>query len=233
MCCCPTKQRWTDVLPADPEAPSHATATVTIRAGPRPAPGSGRRRYRRFRTRCTRRRGRLNSRAAATVAAASAIGEWNAQHLGGQDHQCNVDQGSTPVRSMYLILRRLRRTPFRKRYGSARGASSRRYGHRMSRPDRSHGLDHVVVIMFENRSFDNLLGRLYQPGEVASFDGVAGRDLSTRCPRGRGRRPGRRPGWCRTGRRTMISPSPTPGRSTRTSTPSCSGSSIRRPTAGW
>src|SRR5580704_11797122 len=30
------------VLPADPEAPSDATATVTIRAGPRPAPGSGR-----------------------------------------------------------------------------------------------------------------------------------------------------------------------------------------------
>jgi phospholipase C len=27
-------------------------------------------------------------------------------------------------------------------------------------------LDHVVVVMFENRSFDNLLGRLYQPGSV-------------------------------------------------------------------
>jgi phospholipase C len=36
--------------------------------------------------------------------------------------------------------------------------------------------------MFENRSFDNLLGRLYQPGEVASFDGVAGRDLSNPVP---------------------------------------------------
>src|SRR5580658_6369578 len=34
--------------------------------------------------------------------------------------------------------------------------------------------------MFENRSFDNLLGRLYQPGEVASFEGVAGRELG--CP---------------------------------------------------
>jgi phospholipase C len=48
----------------------------------------------------------------------------------------------------------------------------------MPRPDRSHALDHVVVIMFENRSFDNLLGRLYQPGEVASFEGVAALDLS-------------------------------------------------------
>jgi phospholipase C len=33
--------------------------------------------------------------------------------------------------------------------------------------------DHVVSVMFENRAFDNLLGRLYQPGEVASFEGAA------------------------------------------------------------
>ena len=52
----------------------------------------------------------------------------------------------------------------------------------MPGPNRSNSLDHVVVIMFENRSFDNLLGRLYQPGEVASFDGVAGRDLSNPVP---------------------------------------------------
>jgi phospholipase C len=52
----------------------------------------------------------------------------------------------------------------------------------MSRPDRSSALDHVVVIMFENRSFDNLLGRLYEPGEVASFEGVLGRDLSNPVP---------------------------------------------------
>jgi Phosphoesterase family len=31
----------------------------------------------------------------------------------------------------------------------------------MPRPDRSAALDHIVVVMFENRSFDNLLGRLY------------------------------------------------------------------------
>jgi phospholipase C len=43
----------------------------------------------------------------------------------------------------------------------------------MSSADRDHRLDHIVVLMFENRSFDNLLGYLYRPGEVPSFDGVA------------------------------------------------------------
>jgi phospholipase C len=52
----------------------------------------------------------------------------------------------------------------------------------MPPPDRSTALDHVVVLMFENRSFDNLLGRLYQPGEVASFEGVLGKDLSNPVP---------------------------------------------------
>ena len=45
-----------------------------------------------------------------------------------------------------------------------------------------NALDHVVVVMFENRSFDNLLGRLYEPGEVASFEGVIGKDLSNPVP---------------------------------------------------
>ena len=66
----------------------------------------------------------------------------------------------------------------------------------MPSPDRSAALDHVVVIMFENRSFDNLLGRLYEPGEVASFEGVLGKDLTTRPGRGPARR--RRPGSCPT-----------------------------------
>jgi phospholipase C len=52
----------------------------------------------------------------------------------------------------------------------------------MPRPDRSQALDHVVVLMFENRSFDNLLGRLYEPGEVASFEGVSGKDLTNPIP---------------------------------------------------
>ena len=47
---------------------------------------------------------------------------------------------------------------------------------------RGTALDHVVVVMFENRSFDNLLGRLYEPGEVAAFEGVAGKGLSNPIP---------------------------------------------------
>jgi phospholipase C len=52
----------------------------------------------------------------------------------------------------------------------------------MPRPDRSTALDHVVVLMFENRSFDNLLGRLYQPGEVSAFAGVTGLNLANPIP---------------------------------------------------
>ena len=44
--------------------------------------------------------------------------------------------------------------------------------------------DHLVVIMFENRSFDNLLGYLYAPGEVPTFEGVSGRSLSNPIPNG-------------------------------------------------
>jgi phospholipase C len=51
-----------------------------------------------------------------------------------------------------------------------------------SRNDRGKALDHVVVLMFENRSFDNLLGRLYAPGEVKSFEGVIGKDLKNPIP---------------------------------------------------
>jgi phospholipase C len=52
----------------------------------------------------------------------------------------------------------------------------------MIAPDRRNALDHVVVLMFENRSFDNLLGRLYEPREVSSFEGVIGKDLSNPIP---------------------------------------------------
>jgi phospholipase C len=48
-------------------------------------------------------------------------------------------------------------------------------------PD-DHRLDHVVVIMFENHSFDSLLGYLYGPGEVPAFEGVAERALSNPLP---------------------------------------------------
>jgi phospholipase C len=53
-------------------------------------------------------------------------------------------------------------------------------------PSNSSKFDHFVVVMFENRSFDNLLGHLYQPGEVASFEGVVGRNLSNPIPPGLG-----------------------------------------------
>jgi phospholipase C len=45
--------------------------------------------------------------------------------------------------------------------------------------------DHVVVLMLENRSFDNLLGYLYEPGAVPrgeSFEGVWGKDLYNPIP---------------------------------------------------
>jgi phospholipase C len=48
--------------------------------------------------------------------------------------------------------------------------------------DRQKALDHVVVVMFENRSFDNLLGRLYHPSEARSFEGVIGKDLKNPIP---------------------------------------------------
>jgi len=52
----------------------------------------------------------------------------------------------------------------------------------MSGPPSEHALDHVVVVMFENRSFDNLLGHLYEPGEVTHFEGVLGRQLTNPIP---------------------------------------------------
>ena len=48
--------------------------------------------------------------------------------------------------------------------------------------DRSHAMDHVVLVIFENRSLDNLLGRLYGPEHGKTFDGVIGKDLSNPIP---------------------------------------------------
>jgi phospholipase C len=77
-------------------------------------------------------------------------------------------------------------------------------------PDKQKALDHIVVIMFENRSFDNVLGRLYGPGEVASFEGVLGKSLRNSIP-----------GWAEHGTNrefveygvatNMNTPSPDPG----------------------
>jgi phospholipase C len=79
----------------------------------------------------------------------------------------------------------------------------------MPHPDRRSALDHIVVLMFENRSFDNLLGRLYQPGEVRSFTGVTGSVRTNPLPQ-----------WADAGGRSVVdygvaagmnSPSPDPG----------------------
>ena len=48
--------------------------------------------------------------------------------------------------------------------------------------DRSHALDHVVVVLFENRSLDNVLGHLYGPEDGKTFEGVIGKDLSNPIP---------------------------------------------------
>jgi phospholipase C len=52
----------------------------------------------------------------------------------------------------------------------------------MPAPDRSRALDHVVVVLFENRSLDNVLGHLYGPGDGKNFDGVIGKNLSNPIP---------------------------------------------------
>jgi len=48
--------------------------------------------------------------------------------------------------------------------------------------DPSQALDHVVLVIFENRSLDNLLGHLYGPGDGKVFDGVVGKSLSNPVP---------------------------------------------------
>jgi len=52
-------------------------------------------------------------------------------------------------------------------------------------------IEHIVVLMLENRSFDNLLGWLYDPANDApfhvvppDFEGLYGKNLSNRTPDG-------------------------------------------------
>jgi phospholipase C len=65
---------------------------------------------------------------------------------------------------------------------AAAGAAIPSWASASTTPDAKSGLDHVVVLMFENRSFDNMLGRLYNPGEVAAFEGVLGKNLQNSIP---------------------------------------------------
>jgi hypothetical protein len=44
--------------------------------------------------------------------------------------------------------------------------------------DPSHTVDHAVAVLFENRSLDDGLGRLYGPEDGKTFEGVIGKDLS-------------------------------------------------------
>ena len=52
----------------------------------------------------------------------------------------------------------------------------------MAAHDRSHAMDHVVLVIFENRSLDNLLGHLYGPEDGKHFEGVRGKELSNPVP---------------------------------------------------
>ncbi len=57
----------------------------------------------------------------------------------------------------------------------------------VAKADPAAALDHLVVIMFENRSFDNLLGHLYPPQQVSngqSFDGVGNGGFANPSPSG-------------------------------------------------
>lgn len=47
---------------------------------------------------------------------------------------------------------------------------------------KENAMDHVVLVMFENRSLDNLLGHLYGPEDGKTFEGVIGKDLSNPVP---------------------------------------------------
>ena len=52
----------------------------------------------------------------------------------------------------------------------------------MSTLDPSHALDQVVLVLFENRSLDNVLGHLYGPEDGKTFEGLIGKDLSNPIP---------------------------------------------------
>src|SRR5580704_12203956 len=78
---------------------------------------------------------------------------------------------------------RISRRKFAKEIGiAAAGTAIPAWVSARTMPARQNALDHVVVLMFENRSFDNVLGRLYHPGEVAAFEGVLGKNLRNSIP---------------------------------------------------
>ncbi len=52
----------------------------------------------------------------------------------------------------------------------------------MAEPDKTNALDHIVLVIFENRSLDNVLGHLYGPDDDKIFDGVSGKQLTNPVP---------------------------------------------------
>lgn len=48
--------------------------------------------------------------------------------------------------------------------------------------DNSHAPDHIVVVLFENRSVNNVLGHLYGPEDGKTFESVIGKNLSNPIP---------------------------------------------------
>src|SRR5580692_11044416 len=105
------------VLPADPEAPSHATATVTIRAGPRPAPRSGRAVVPPVDSPLQVTARQVEQQRGGHRRRGDRDGRVETQHLGGQDHQCDIDQGQQPGQEYVPHTLNATWTPFRKRYG--------------------------------------------------------------------------------------------------------------------
>ena len=52
----------------------------------------------------------------------------------------------------------------------------------MTRFTNANAMDHVVLVLFENRSLDNMMGQLYGPGDGKTFEGVLGKNLSNPVP---------------------------------------------------
>jgi phospholipase C len=83
-------------------------------------------------------------------------------------------------------------------------------------PSLEHAMDHVVLVIFENRSFDSLLGHLYTPEEHATFEGVIGKELKNPVPGWAPPIPdaeaGPEPGYVYYGKATNLNtPDPDPG----------------------
>lgn len=62
------------------------------------------------------------------------------------------------------------------------GAKRPRWRRKSMAISRSNAMDHMVVVVFENRSLDNVLGHLYGPEDGKTFEGVIGKDLSNPIP---------------------------------------------------